>query len=702
MTPSPSPPRKFAGPPDTPSARVGRALVLLIFGFVLFALGTHGLNLTLSLSALLVQQLGGGRLRFGNLHLALALFLVAVAVVLRVRQRFLQDKGLIRQGLAAPSAFQAPRDVTVSRFLTQFLPGLAHLQLKLSPHSSSSTSREALFLEVGLAPSLLSMASRSEDLGRVPLQAEQEMKERAAFVTLAHEEFHHLCFDAHTDASLRALCFVLVMSLVPVFALLLAAPLPGELNWVIQASALLWFPFLIWVLMWGLHGGSHLLEHLADNHACQRLRPPEVVSAPEPQPFGPFEQSSAPIFLDSRAHHPAPQKRLEFVHTLKAPGVGRIIFFQTLILLTLAADHGASRAVEHAEAISPAWEAVRAVLLAGASFSAFSFSALAGALAPLRHAAAAFGAGGLFLLALFAQGSQQDLSRNSPWLLLSLTPVLGQGCGRMLLRSRIVPWLRAGTAAAGLPTRVEQTQTAQLALLHALQGAVPAGAKPSRFQHLLDLSSTHGRFFDATIATALGFVLVVTLAAFVPHLESPLGMFLAAAEAVVLAIYFTRWPEQRSGIFLLWGTRMALLGLLLLAGAVFINFDLYVRSQGSNICPTNPARQQICIGQLLMNSKQLHPHLKPSGDWMLQRCEEAHLIPESVKQDSAPVLDALFVGIRCAFSTPGHIVGPLFLWGIVASFLFDTGLSALRWTAAWRRSRSTTGVRSKKRTREQS
>lgn len=685
---------------DTPSARVGRALILLLFGFVVFALGTHGLNLTISISALIGEHLEGGQIRLAKLRTALALLLVAAAVVLVVRWRLLQNRGRPNQGLLALPALQEPGAAVVSQFLSRFLPGLAHLQLKLSPNNSPSVSRDTLFLSLGLVPSLISMASRSKDPSREALQAEHEMREQAAFVTLAHEEFHLLCFDASTDASLRALCFVLIMSLVPIFALLLAAPLPGEFNWVIQASAPLWFPFLSWVLLWGLHGGSYLLEHLADNHAGQRLRSPEAVSAQEPQLPGLIESSTAPVFIDSRGHHPAAQERLEFVHTLESQAVGRIIFFQSVILVALSADQGALGAAEHHWGISPTWGAVRTVLLVAAASSAFGFSALAGALAPLRHASAALGVGGLLLLALFAQGFHQNLARDSPWLFLTLAPAIGQWYGRKFLRSRLAPWLRAGTAAAGLPIRVEQAHAAQVALFHALQSANASGKRPSRFQRLLDLSWIHGRFFDAAIATALSFLLVVALASFAPRLGFPLGVFLVAAVTVLLGIYFTRWPEQRSGLFLLWSARMLLLGLLLLTGALYINFDLYVRSKEPLICPMDPAQQQICIGHFLMDPQRQQEYIEPVIDMVIQRCDEAQLIPKSLKQSSASFIASTLMGLRCAFFTPGHLVGPLFLWSIVAAFFFDTVLSTLRWIGAWRRLRSTSKNSSKTPTRE--
>jgi hypothetical protein len=648
------------------TVKLGQALVVLLLTFVLASLAVQFSNLALIMSVKVGSETAGISYVLRDLFTGAALLLVCGIIVVLIRWNLLRKKGSQPADASVPPPLTEASEKEVGSFLSRFVPGLAPLRLGMVSRGLSSVTRDTLLLDIRLFAPLVRMAARAAGTPPEPEQAEYPSQERVAFVTLAHEEFHQRCLDTRYDATLRALCFVLIMALAPIFIILLSVPFPGEFLWAVIALTPVWFPFFMWVLHWGLHGGSHLLEHLADAHAVQRLTSPQALPQSAPQPDIP-SSAGAHVYLDSRGHHPPAKARLSFIRTLEAGSIARLIFFQTLVLFTLAADQIATKGLEKELNAAPL-EGVRLCALVVTVLSSLAFSALAGALAPIRHVVTALALSSLFLLTQAFWTANLTLARDSQWLLLALTPAVGQLGGRLFLRRKLTGMLRAGTAPEDLPPRVEHWDSAEEALRLALSPRSDPAKHPSLFQRILGIAHIHGRFFDAVLATGLTFFIAFSLARIVPRPGmGGSGTFLVVMSTFVLAVYFTRWPEQRSGVFVLWGARMVVLLIALLSGALFINLHLYILEQGRAICPQEPALRQLCIAQILMDPQRMMELLQQSLDWTLGRCATARIFY-----------------LRCAFQTPGYAIGPVFLASILTSISFDTVLSTLRWLAATR------------------
>lgn len=672
------------------TVKLGQALVLLLLTFVLASLAVQFSNLALIMSVKVGSETTGISYAPRDLLTGAALLLICGLLVVLIRWTLLWRKGSGPANASVPPPLTEASRKEVGGFLSRFVPGLAPLRLNMVPRGPSSVTRDTLFLDIRLFAPLERMAARAAGTPPAPEQAEHPSQERAAFVTLSHEEFHQRCLDARYDATLRALCFVLIMALAPIFIILLSVPFPGELLWAIIALTPVWFPFFMWVLHWGLHGGSHLLEHLADAHAVQRLTSPQALPQSAPQPDIP-PSASPHVYLDSRAHHPPAKERLSFIRTLEAGSVARLIFFQTLVLFTLAADQIATQGLEKQLNAAPLAD-VRLCALVITVLSSLAFSALAGALAPIRHVVMALVLSSLFLLTQAFWTANVTLARDSQWLLLVLTPAVGQLGGRLFLRRRLTGMLRAGIAPEDLPPRVEHWDSAEEALRAALSPRSEPAKHPSRFLRILGIAHIHGRFFDAVLAAGLTFFIAISLALIVPQPGmGGIGAFIVVMSAFVLAVYFTRWPEQRSGVFVLWGARMMVLLIALFSGALFINLHLYILKEGSAICPEEPALRQLCIARILMDPERMMDLLQQSMGWVGERCEQSQIIPPSLYAKTPPLFIQLLIYLRCAFHTPGNAIGPVFLAAILTSISFDTVLSTLRWLAATRLTRGRAG-----------
>lgn len=669
----------------TPTSRVGRALVLLLFGFVLSATAAHGLILTTLGAAVFGEPTSGARLTPGEPFTFLVLLLLCVISVVRVRRRFIQEADRAQQDSEEASPFEAPADREVSSFLARFLPGLAHTRIRLSGRGGPHVSHDTLFLNIEALPQLASMAARSAATPRAPAQDESP-QERSTFVSLAHEEYHQLCFDASLDATFRALCFVLLMAQVPELVLQLMAPLSGEEMWCLVILIPLWFPFLMWMFIWGLHGGTQLLEHLADAHAVQRTKTPEA--GPAPSHPGPpvIEQSTAPRYIDSRENHPSRDERLEFLRTLESKAAPRLTFFLVIILFNLAAAEGVSSTWETLWKVSFLGVA-RMALLTAAGLSALLASTVLGALTTRRHALVTTVLSTLFVLPQVLVASGMNLAIQSAWTWMLLLPTIGLWTGRTFLRGRLTHELQRGSAPSDLAARTAQTREAEEALRLALAQQSCPDARTGRFQRLLELATIHGRFFDAVFASALVVFIVIIPTGLLRRSDITAAIIPAGAAGVLLAIYFTGWSERRSGILALWGIRMATLGATLLGASLLINVVLYIQGQEPPLCAGNPSQQQLCIGQLFMDFPRLEPLFGETLKMVGARCEKARIIPEFLLQGSPPLLIQWLIWLRCAFHTPGRAEGPLFLAGALMTIFFDTGLSALRWLGSRRTSR---------------
>ena len=136
---------QLVGSRPTATVLLGRALVLLLFAFVLTSMATHGANLAVSMSILFGLPLGRDRFIPADLLNSVALLGVSAVVIVLIRHRFLQESARGSPNADAPHPFMPPADTQVARFLARFLPGLAHLRLRMSRSSERLTSRLARY-----------------------------------------------------------------------------------------------------------------------------------------------------------------------------------------------------------------------------------------------------------------------------------------------------------------------------------------------------------------------------------------------------------------------------------------------------------------------------------------------------------------------------------------------------------------------------
>lgn len=660
---------------------LGRVLVLLLLCFVLASLAAQGM----ALASLLSLEQGGtqGTIAFVPakvLSSAVLLFVTAVSVVL-IRRQLLQEK---RQAEPVPLPLEPERTARIQHFLSRFLPGLAHLRLSMSDRSSY-VSRDTLFLGLRVLGPLERMASRDGGASNA-VDTADPAQERAAFAILAHEEFHQLCFDSKFDAGFRALCFVQILAHAPFLLQVLLAPSSSVGTvWIFLCLAPLWLPLLMWLLLWSAHGGTHLLEHLADSYAVQRLGPPGASASAAWNSELTVPESSTPRYIDSRAHHPSVPERLGFIHTRESKAVVRLMLFQFATLLTLSAQIGAHIEVQFQGGTSYLGPLYTLAVIASAVLSLL-FSGIIGALVPVRYMLLSSAACLLLFLGYYALAASAELGLSTPWLLLCLTPFAGQLMSRLLLRQPLLEVLQAASAPVASPlARAEGRESGDaLRLALSLESGTPR--ERPRFHRFFAVIHTYGRFFDAVMGMGLAILIVVTLAGFIPRAWPDIVPLFMAFLTIVygciaLLFYFKRWSERRVGLVLLWSARMAILVFIVLASALALNLYLYAELHRSTLCPPGAVNLELCLGQMLMDQEQISRHMNELIEMILNRCVEAGTFDEPTLLAMSPG-EVLLALLLCSFITPGRFIGSAFLICIGVAVLFDTVLTFLRWLGA--------------------
>jgi hypothetical protein len=660
---------------------LGRVLVLLLLCFALAGLTAQGMLL----ASLLSLEQGGtqGTIAFvpANVLSSAVLLLVVAASVVLIRRQFLKEK---KQAEPVPLPLEPERTARIKHFLSRFLPGLAHLRLSMSDRSSY-VSRDTLFLSLRVLGPLERMASRIAGASNA-VDSSDHAQERAAFAILAHEEFHQLCFDSKFDAGFRAVCFVQILAQAPFLLQVLLAPSPAVGTvWIFLFLAPLWLPLLMWLLLWSAHGGTHLLEHLADSYAVQRLGPASASASAAWDSKLTVPASSTPSYIDSRAHHPSIPERLGFIHTRESKAVVRLMLFQFATLFTLSAQIGVHVEVQFQGGISYLGPLYTLAVIASAVLCLL-FSGIIGALVPVRYMLLSSAACLLLFLGYYNLAAAAELGLSTPWLLLCLTPFAGQLLSRLLVRNSLLEVLQAASPSVPpLPTSTdgrESGETLRLAL--SLESSTP---KPrSQSQRFFAGIHTYGRFFDAVMGMGFAILIVVTIAGFIPRAWPnivPLFMaFLSIAYGcIALLFYFKRWSERRVGIVLLWCARMATLVFIVPTAALMLNLYLYAELLRSALCPPGAVNLEMCLGQIMMDREQIKQHMNGLIEMILTRCVASGTFDEPTLLAMSPseVLLALFL---CSFIIPDRSLGPALLICIGVAVLFDTVLSFLRWLGA--------------------